>query len=111
MGFEPPEWQLQCPQCGHQKIEKTTDGTFVCGSCECEFRHNWKAWIIVAPPWIVLLVVMLYTFATLGTLPKIVLYSLLAVCAVAYFVSPECYRVQKPGHSEQTQDDKGTEAE
>ena len=101
MGFEPQEWRLICPECGHTKIGKTPVGSFACVQCGCEFKHNWKAWILVGTPWFLLLAFLLTVFSTLSSLPDKYFYALLLVCIVAYFVSPDFYKVLKHGNPDQ----------
>jgi hypothetical protein len=73
MAFEPTAWKIYRPECGQRKIGKSADGSFVCSECGCEFRHNWRAWIIVGTPSCVLALVVMLMAASVnvnGSVPS-----------------------------------------
>ena len=46
----PLESHEQCPFCGHNIIlTKGSDSSFRCSACRCEFRHNFRKWIVGIP--------------------------------------------------------------
>ena len=98
MAFEPTAWKIYCPECGQRKISKSAAG-FVCPECGCEFRHNWRAWIIAGTPFCVLvLVVMLMVTSVLPDSRSLVIF-LVIVSMIVGFMSHDFYRVVKHGHS------------
>jgi Mn2+/Fe2+ NRAMP family transporter len=97
MAFEPTAWRLYCPECGHLKISKTPDGSFSCPVCGCEFRHNWKAWIITGTPFCALFLIVMLDFMSLVSPSRGLIISLVVVSMVVAFVSPDSYRVVKHG--------------
>ena len=98
MSFEPIAWKIYCPECGQRKISKSADGRFSCPECGCEFRHNWKSWIIAGAPFCVLVLVVMLDVLSVISVSRGTVIILVAVSMVIGFVSPDFYRVVKHGH-------------
>jgi uncharacterized membrane protein YesL len=101
MAFEPTAWKIYCPECGQRKIGKAADGSFCCSECGCEFRHNWKAWVIAGAPFCMLALVIMLDVTSLVSVSRSVVTLLVVVSIVIVFIAPDFYRVVKHGHSEE----------
>ncbi len=98
MSFEPIAWKIYCPECGQRKISKAADGSFGCPECGCEFRHNWKSWIIAGTPFCVLVLVVMLDVLSVISVSRATVTILVVVSMVIGFFSPDFYRVVKHGH-------------
>ncbi len=49
MAFE--EFKNFCPECGERMaLIKAPNGNFRCPACGCEYRRNWRTWILLGIP-------------------------------------------------------------
>jgi hypothetical protein len=63
------EFKNFCPECGEQiALTKAVNGNFRCPACGCEYRRNWRAWILVGVPGIA------YGVLVIGSLPGVWLW-------------------------------------
>jgi hypothetical protein len=49
MAFE--EFKNFCPECGERiTLMRVANGNFRCPACECEFKRNWRVWLMLGVP-------------------------------------------------------------
>jgi hypothetical protein len=95
--FEPDYYKNFCPECGDKKIEKIRVGSFRCGECGCEFRHNYMKWLLVATPSFLLLFLLLIEVSQLRSVPKWLFCVLTGVAVLVVLVSGDWYSIGKHG--------------
>src|SRR5438045_2123601 len=49
--MRPQSFKNYCPECGEEiALTRTDSGNFRCPVCRCEYKRNWRAWILVGVP-------------------------------------------------------------
>jgi hypothetical protein len=95
--FEPSHWKNYCPECGEKNIEKIRVGLFRCGECGGEFGHNYKKWLLVATPTLLLLLLLLMEVSRLRSVPRWLYYVVTSVGMLVILVSGEWCSIAKHG--------------
>jgi hypothetical protein len=103
--FKPSTWKNYCPECGERSIARIRRGCFQCSECGCEFTHNYKIWLLVGTPYVLLCLFVIFEAATQKDLPKGVFYFLIIVALVVTFASPDWYSITKHGREAESVDD------
>lgn len=82
------------------QMQKEGDGCFHCPKCECAFRHNPRAWLIVGIPLGFLIGAVFFDILGFGNVPEIVICVLIVICIPILILAPESYVIKTPGKRE-----------
>jgi uncharacterized membrane protein len=86
-----------CPSCSHKIVlTKSSTGSFRCPDCQCEFRHNFRKWVIGIP--VGLVAALLLLWLTYGSFIPPIVVVFLSVGVTGFILSRiPSYFITPPG--------------
>jgi|GEM_PF-2975513 hypothetical protein len=99
--MRPESFKNYCPECGEEiALTRGADGHFHCPVCTCEYRYNWRAWVLVGIPGVAFGVWLTGSFASLWSAPRGLVYLFGGIIFALFWIwGHQGYVIVEHGHT------------